>query len=163
MKTTLSSSQRASPGFDSLQQEAYLGVWRTYDRLRAFEDALFSKFELTPQQYNVLRLLQAKHPDGMPTLQLASRMVSRAPDITRMLDWLEDCKWIRRERKSDNRRVVEVCLTSRGLSLLDKIAKPLRECHRRQLGHLSPLKLKRLCAMLRAARRPHEDDDSHWK
>ena len=163
MTTKLAPSKRSASGFDSLEQEAFLNVWRTYDRLRMFEDELFSQFELTPQQYNVLRLLQARHPDGLPTLQLAARMVSRAPDITRMLDWLDDRKWIQRERKSNNRRVVEVRLTNRGLALLDKIAGPLRDCHRRQLGHMSATDLKRLCRLLRAARLPHEEEQSYWR
>lgn len=150
-------------GFDSLEQETFLSLWRTYDRLRSLEDELFEQFELTPQQYNVLRLLQAKHPDGMPTLQLAARMVSRAPDITRILDWLEHRKWIERRRRTDNRRVVDVHLTNGGLARLQKIAEPLRECHQRQLGHLSAADLKLMCQLLRAAREPHESNDSHWK
>src|SRR5690606_18237415 len=75
--------------FDSPEQEAYLNLWRTYDRLRALEDELFARFELTAQQYNALRLLQARHPEPMPTLAVAGRLVSRAPDITRLLDRLE--------------------------------------------------------------------------
>jgi hypothetical protein len=53
--------------FDSPQQEAYLALWRTYDRLRAFEDDLFVEFGVTAQQYNLLRLLHASHPDAVPT------------------------------------------------------------------------------------------------
>jgi DNA-binding MarR family transcriptional regulator len=75
--------------FDSLEQEVFLNLWRTYDRLRALEDELFGRYDLTPQQYNVLRLLRAGHPETQPTLALADRLVSRAPDITRMLDKLE--------------------------------------------------------------------------
>src|SRR5437763_11185405 len=57
---------KSSPRFDSLAQEVYLGLWRTYDRLRSYEDELFSKFELTAQQYNVLRLLKAARPETVP-------------------------------------------------------------------------------------------------
>src|SRR4051812_2383249 len=78
----------SQPRFDSLYQEVYLGLWRTYDRLRALEDELFAGYELTAQQYNVLRLLKAARPDGVPTLTLADRLVSRAPDVTRMIDRL---------------------------------------------------------------------------
>ena len=53
--------------FDSIEQEAWLALWRTYDRLRAIEDELFAHWELTPQQYNVLRLLKADHPQPMAT------------------------------------------------------------------------------------------------
>src|SRR5262245_66329636 len=75
--------------FDSLEQEVFLNLWRTYDRLRALEDELFGRFGLTAQQYNVLRLLKAQHPVTTPTLALANRLITRAPDITRMLDKLE--------------------------------------------------------------------------
>lgn len=149
--------------FDSLEQEVYLNLWRTYDRLRAIEDELFAGFELTPQQYNVLRLLKSKLPGSMPTLKIAARLVSRAPDITRIVDRLEDRKWVQRQRPSANRRVVEVRLTIRGERLLDRIAVPLRACHRRQLGHLPMAQLRQLSQLLRAAREPHETDSSPWK
>src|SRR5678816_207074 len=76
--------------FDSPQQEAYLNLWRTYDRLRLLEDELFARFDLTAQQYNALRLLRAAHPKKVATLSLAGRLVSRAPDITRLLDKLNE-------------------------------------------------------------------------
>jgi DNA-binding MarR family transcriptional regulator len=156
-------TRRRAARFDSPQQEAFLHLWRTYDRLRALEDDLFARFALTPQQYNVLRLLRAVHPDTLPTLALAQRLVSRAPDITRMLDKLEERGVIARERPADNRRVVNVSITDAGLALLDEIAAPLRDCHDRQLGHLSAADLKRLVALLRAARAPHEPDSSAWR
>ena len=91
--------RRSVRRFDSIEQEAYLALWRTYDRLRAMEDELFSRWELTAQQYNVLRLLKADHPEPVPTLGLVSRLVSRAPDVTRMLDKLEVRKLITRSRR----------------------------------------------------------------
>src|SRR5437764_6287461 len=90
--------------FDSPQQEAFLGLWRTYDRLRALEDELFGRYDLTPQQYNALRLLAAAQPDKLRTLDLAGRLVSRAADITRLLDKLEQRGLIDRHRPLDNRR-----------------------------------------------------------
>jgi len=148
--------------FDSLEQEVFLSLWRTYDRLRAHEDALFGRFDLTPQQYNVLRLLRAEHPAAQATLALADRLVSRAPDITRMLDKLEQRGLIVRERPAADRRMVRVRISPAGVALLDEMAEPLRECHRRQLGHLSAANLKRLAALLRAARLPHEEKGSAW-
>src|SRR5262250_2321213 len=97
--------------FDSLEQEVYLSLWRTYDRLRALEDELFAGFDLTAQQYNALRLLRAVHPKTLRTLALADRLVSRAPDITRLLDKLEARDLVVRERLRGNRRVVEVGIT----------------------------------------------------
>jgi DNA-binding MarR family transcriptional regulator len=162
MRTTQARVPRPARRFDSLEQEVFLNLWRTYDRLRGVEDELFQQFALTPQLYNILRLLQAEYPEGMPTLQLAARLVSRAPDITRMLDKLEERSLIARHRLSDNRRVVEVRLTESGSQLLDQIAGPLQECHVRQLGHLTAAELKQLRGLLQAARSPHETTDSPW-
>ena len=88
--------------FDSLQQEAYLNLWRTYDRLKVVEDELFVQFDLSAQQYNALRLLDAVHPGAMPTLALGQRLISRAPDMTRMLDRLEERGLVQRERRPEN-------------------------------------------------------------
>jgi DNA-binding MarR family transcriptional regulator len=149
--------------FDSLEQEVFLNLWRTYDRLRLLEDALFGRYDLTPQQYNALRLLRAEHPEPLPTLTLARRLVSRAPDITRLLDKLERRGLVERVRPADNRRVVQVGITAAGLRLLTEIQEPLRECHGRQLGHLASADLQTLVALLRAARAPHEESGSSWR
>ncbi len=171
MKTAPSKRRRTSAasarrGFDSLEQEAFLNLWRTYDRLRAFEDDLFSAHGLTAQQYNALRLLRAEHPSTLPTLVVAARLVSRAPDITRLLDKLQERGLVQRERPAGNRRVVEVGITEAGLALLETLAGPVRECHERQLGHLPPAQLRELIALLEAARRPHESraaaTESSW-
>ena len=148
--------------FDSAEQEAFLSLWRTYDRLRALEDDLFAGFDLTPQQYNVLRVLRASYPEPVPTLLVAERLVSKAPDITRMLDKLEQRGLVRRERPAHDRRTVLIAITDVGLQLVETIAEPLRECHARQLGHLPRGDLKTLAALLKAARAPHEPDDSPW-
>jgi DNA-binding MarR family transcriptional regulator len=149
--------------FDSPQQEAYLSLWRTYDQLRMFEDKLFSQHELTAQQYNALRLLKAEHPGTLPTLVLASRLVSHAPDITRMLDRLGERHLVRRDRMPDNRRVVQIGITDAGLALLRELEEPVRACHEQQLGHVPLGQLKTLVDLLRAARRPHEEADSPWR
>lgn len=154
---------RTSALFDSLEQEAFLNLWRTYDRLRALEDDLFARYDLTPQQYNALRLLRAAHPGTVPTLDLAGRLVSRAPDITRMLDKLEQRGLIHRGRPAENRRVVKVGITVAGRALLRELREPLVECHGRQLGHLSRKRLEELIALLAAARGPHEPDGSSWR
>ncbi|HVK08656.1 MAG TPA: MarR family transcriptional regulator [Gemmataceae bacterium] len=151
------------PRFDSPAQEVYLNLWRTYDRLRALEDELFAGYDLTAQQYNVLRLLKAARPDTVPTLALGERLVSRAPDVTRMIDRLEHRGLVRRERQAGDRRVVRVGITDAGLALVADLAGPLAECHARQLGHLSAADLKALAGLLREARRPHEKDDSPWR
>src|SRR3954447_25296923 len=128
--------------FDSPQQEAYLNLWRTYDRVRLIEDALFDSFVLAARQYNALRLLKAAHPKKVATLNLAGRLVSRAPDITRLVDKLVDRGLVERERPADNRRVVNVGITDAGLTLLDELAAAVRECHERQLGHMDEAEMR---------------------
>jgi DNA-binding MarR family transcriptional regulator len=165
METTSPTPPRSEPSrqFDSPEQEVFLNLWRTYDRLRAYEDTLFERYHLTPQQYNLLRLLRAESPAAIPTLRLASRLVSRAPDVTRMLDKLEQRGLIVRDRPADNRRVVQVLLTEAGQTLLRDIAGPLQECHAQQLGHMTAADLQTLAELLRLARRPHEEPDSPWR
>jgi len=154
--------KRRGQRFDSQQQEAYLNLWRTYDRLRLLEDELFAGFDLTAQQYNALRLLKAAHPKKVPTLSLAGRLVSRAPDITRLLDKLVDRGLVERERPADNRRVVNVGITDAGVALLEQLAPAIRECHERQLGHMDAAEMRTLVELLRKARGPHEAQDSNW-
>ncbi len=149
--------------FDSLEQEAFLSLWRAYDRLRILEDEVFRPFDLTAQQYNALRLLRAAHPGSLATLDLAARLVSRSPDITRMLDKLQQRGLIDRDRQSVNRRVVRVSITEAGLALLDELRAPLKSCHEKQLGHLPRTKLKELIALLRSVRAPHEDESGRWQ
>ncbi len=152
-----------APRFDSLYQEAYLNLWRTYDRLKAMEDELFSRFDLSAQQYNALRLLEASHPHTVPTLTLGARLISRAPDMTRMLDRLEERGLVHRERRPENRRVVEVGITDAGLKQLSELADAVQDCHQRQLGHLSHPDLKHLVELLHAVRSPHEEAGSTWR
>src|SRR5438874_9350171 len=100
--------KRPARRFNSPEQEVFLNLWRTYDRLRALEEELFGRHDLTPQQYNALRLLRSVWPGKMRTLDLAGRLISRAPDITRLVDKLASRGLVERDRPADNRRVVEV-------------------------------------------------------
>ena len=154
--------RRAGGRFDSPQQEVYLNLWRTYDRLRILEDELFGRHDLTAQQYNALRVLRAAHPQTLPTLTLAAKLVSRAPDITRLLDKLHDRGLVQRERPADNRRTVQVGITEAGVALLDGLAAEVKACHDRQLGHMSSDEMKQLVDLLRKARQCHETPESYW-
>ena len=148
--------------FDSLEQEAFLNLWRTYDRLHLIEEELFERFDLTPQQYNALRLLRGEGDRKLATLALAARLVSRAPDITRLLDKLEERGLIERERPADNRRMVLIGLTPAGRAMLSELDSRVRDCHAHQIGHLSQTQLRELVALLQEARAPHEDPAGPW-
>jgi DNA-binding MarR family transcriptional regulator len=162
MRSTQPRPARRGRRFDSPQQEAFLNLWRTYECLRALEEELFGKYGLTPQQYNALRLLRAEHPRKVATLELSGRLVSLAPDITRLLDKLEQRGLVERDRPAGNRRKVQIGITPEGLALLGELREPVRACHARQLGHLSPKHLQAFTALLQAARCPHEDPTGGW-
>ena len=155
-------ARRRAKRFDSPEQEVFLNLWRTYDRLRAIEDELFARHGLTAQQYNALRLLLAADPQPVQTLTLAARLVSRAPDITRLLDRLAERDLITRARPAENRRTVLVGITPAGRALLRELAAEVRECHARQLGHLTAGEMTTLVTLLRKARAPHESADGDW-
>lgn len=155
-------SQTTKPHFDSPEQEVFLNLWRTYDCLKLLEEKLFGRHHLSPQQYNALRLLKSVFPGTMRTLDLGRRLISRSPDTTRMLDRLEQRGLITRQRRADNRRVVEVAITLAGLELLEGIAADVVEMHREQLGHLSEEDRRELLRLLKLARRPHEDATCDW-
>jgi DNA-binding MarR family transcriptional regulator len=164
---TLAASQKRRqaanhPQFDSPVQEVFLQLWRTYDRLKTLEDELFGQHQLSAQQYNALRLLEAAQPGSMQTLELGRSLISRSPDMTRLLDRLEQRGLIQRERKAENRRVVEVSITPAGVKLLDNLAEAVSDMHQRQLGHLSRAKQKQLVALLKEARQPLEDATCDW-
>ena len=157
MKTIKDASKDRLPKFDSLQQQAFLELWKTYDCLKSEEDLVFAEFDISSQQYNALRLLKAVAPSALAVSALGQRMITRAPDMTRMLDRLEERGWIARVRRDDNRRVVEVTITPAGTKLLQQIVKPIRACHQRQFGHLSEDQLTQLIGLLRATRKPDDE------
>lgn len=151
-----SSPEKPRPRFDSLQQEAYLNLWQTYDRLKSLEDDVFRQYGLSAQQYNSLRLLRSVYPDSMQTLMLGGRLISRAPDMTRLLDRLEKQELLSRERRPENRRIVAVRITAKGIKLLNDIHASVQECHQQQLGHMSKKALIQFVELLKQARQPHE-------
>jgi len=148
--------------FDSNEQRVFLHLWRTYDLLKVVEDECLAQFEVTAQQYNVLRILKAVSPEGLPTMRLGQRMISRGPDMTRMLDRLEARHLIKRQRQKENRRVVEAWITTAGIQLLDAMHHELLIMHQKQVGHLSPDQQQQLTHLLRLVRQPHEDASCGW-
>ncbi|MCA9087776.1 MAG: MarR family transcriptional regulator [Planctomycetaceae bacterium] len=162
MPTASSQSRPHVPPFDSPEQGVFLNLWRTFDCLKALEEELFGRYGLSAQQYNALRLLRMEYPAAMQTLELGKRLISRGPDTTRMLDRLEKQGWIARNRRPENRRVVEITLTEAGLTLLEQMGPDVVEMHERQLGHLSAQQRLQLVDLLRLARAPHEDASCGW-
>jgi DNA-binding MarR family transcriptional regulator len=138
--------------FDPCAEElAYLDLLRTSDLLARPVAAILKSADLSSTQYNVLRILRGS-PEGLPCGEIAGRMITRDPDITRLLDRLEKRALISRERATYDRRTVVTQITPAGLALLATLDKPVREAHRHQLSHLGPARLRQLSRLLRLAR-----------
>lgn len=132
----------------SLQQEAVVEILRTAAYVRRFGMRVFEQHDITNQQYNVLRILRGADPGGLPTLDIAERMIERTPGITRLLDRLETKKLVRRERPSDDRRQVLCYITPAGLTLLRELDAPLKEQASQALRALAPPELNGLIRLL---------------
>ena len=130
---------------------AFLDLLRTCDLLSRGTAQVLKTEDLSPTQYNVLRILRGA-PEGLPCGEIANRMITRDPDITRLLDRLEKRGLISRCRETKDRRMVMARITSEGLKLLARLDDPVREVHRKQLGHLGRERLHSLAELLAAAR-----------
>jgi DNA-binding MarR family transcriptional regulator len=141
--------------FESLEQEVLLNLLRTAERLTRDFDDLMKSSELSRTQYNVLRILRgasAEDPEGLACGEIAERMITRDPDMTRLLDRLEKRGLIARSRPSSDRRVVKARVTPEGLDAIAKLDEPLRAAHKRQLAHMSEHDLQTLSRLLEQAR-----------
>lgn len=134
------------------EEVAYLDLVRTVEMLSHPLAQLLKSEGLSPAQYNVLRILRGS-PEGLICGEIANRMVTRDPDITRLLDRLEKRKLISRSRSDKDRRVVLTRITPRGLELLAGLDQPVRETHRRLLGHLGVERRGALARLLEICRR----------
>lgn len=128
-----------------------MDLLRTTDMLSRGLVWVLKSEEVSLTQYNVLRILRGA-PDGLPCGEIANRMITRDPDVTRLLDRLEKRGLISRCRESDDRRTVMVRISSEGLKLLARLDEPVQAVHRRQLGHLGPDRLQALSELLRLSR-----------
>ncbi len=133
------------------EETAFLELLRTTDQLTRNLVPILKAEDLSSTQYNVLRILRGA-PEGLPCGEIGNRMITRDPDITRLLDRLEKRGLIERWRETKDRRVVQARITSEGLKLLARLDEPVEQGHRHQLGHLGRERLKALCELLRAAR-----------
>lgn len=125
-----------------------MGLLRTADHLRRLVSAVVAPRGLTAQQYNVLRILRGAGPQGLPTLEIAERMIEEAPGITRLLDRLEAKALVARQRCPKDRRQVLCTISRPGLVLLEELDEPVREMDEAGLGMLSRSDLESLIRSL---------------
>ena len=137
--------------FASPEQEVQLGLLTAAARvLEPWARFLKTTAALTSQQYNLLRILRGSHPDRLGCRDIATRMIDRDPDVTRLVDRLERRGLVKRLRSSTDRRVVEVGITAQGLKLVRDLDPHARRMPKALLGHLGPVRLRQLTKLLEA-------------
>lgn len=148
MHRTLRDEIRQTGPFASPQQEAYLGILRTAAELEHALAELLKLYEITPTQYNVLRILRGAGKSGLCRNDVRDRMVALVPDATRLLDRMESTGLIARERDMEDRRYVTARITDEGLRVLQDLDEPVRALHRAQLEPLEPDEVRTLIRLL---------------
>ena len=152
MPTDLRTEIKQGRPFHSLEQEAQLNIERTAAILaHAFADAI-KPYGITPTQYNVLRILRGAGEEGLCRNDVRDRLISQVPDVTRLLDRLEETGLVMRERDTTDRRLVTTRITTAGLRLLEQLDEPTVETHRKFLGHMTRAQLRTLIELLSLAR-----------
>jgi DNA-binding MarR family transcriptional regulator len=154
MTPSLQNEIKQTKPFASLEQEAMLNIERTAALLGHQLEQALKAFGVTPTQYNVLRILRGAGEHGLCRHEVRDRLIAQVPDVTRLLDRLEEMKLIERERDSVDRRLVNTRITRQGLALLEELDQPVLEFHRAQLGHLGKENLRTLIDLLVRCREP---------
>ena len=147
-ESRLRSEIRQTRPFPSRQAEALLGLLRTTDVLRRQVAEVVGVEGITFQQYNVLRILRGAGAEGLPTLEIAARMIEVAPGITRLMDRLERKRLVRRQRCPADRRQVLCWITPAGLDLLARLDGPVSASDESALGGLTPARTELLIELL---------------
>ena len=138
--------------FASTEDEVYVSIVRTAASLMRRETELLKAYDLTPPQYNVLRILRGAGRSGLICREIGERMVTYDPDVTKLLDRLETRSLVTRERQQQDRRVIVVRISKEGLKLLKEIDRPILALTGKLLGHLGSRRLAALNELLEAAR-----------
>jgi DNA-binding MarR family transcriptional regulator len=150
-KSRLQAELKKKQPFKFPEQEAILNILRTSDQFQNRFGRLFREYGLTSSQYNVLRILRGEG-QPMPCLEIGQRMIQVVPAMTGLLDRLEKQDFVRRERCTQDRRVVYVELTDKAFDLLKEMDAPVEELHKSLIGHLTRAELKELSRLLEKAR-----------
>jgi DNA-binding MarR family transcriptional regulator len=134
------------------EEEASLNIVRTADVLMLALSGVLKPYLLSATQYNVLRILRGAGKDGASCKDIGRRLVARDPDITRLMDRLEQRELVTRDRAKEDRRVVTHRLSKAGLDLVNDLDRPIEALHRKTMGHMKPRKLRDLIGLLEEIR-----------
>jgi len=152
MAATLRAELQQRKPFNSLEQEATLNIARTEAALREPLEELLKGAGVSLAQYNVLRILRGAGPEGLTRNEIRDRLINRMPDVTRLLDRMEEAGWVSRVRETEDRRCVATHLTRSGRSLVDSLDAPVQDEHARRLSHMTRTQLRTLIDLLSIAR-----------
>ena len=144
----LQTELRQTRPFATPMQEAVVALIRTADLVRRSVGAVVEPHDITVQQYNVLRILRGAGERGLPTLDIAERMIEQTPGITRLIDRLEAKALVARERCTTDRRQVWCRITAGGLALLAKLDEPLTAAGERALRRVTRKEIRQLLELL---------------
>ena len=152
MVKSLRDELKQTKAFRSLEEEAALNLSRTAAILEHRFTQALKPYDITPTQYNVLRILRGAGANGLCRNEVGERLVRRVPDVTRLLDRMEEDGLIARHRETDDRRYVTTRIQPKGLGLLERLDREICAIHREHLGHLSAAQLQHLIDLLTTAR-----------
>ena len=152
MSITLHDELHQRKPFASLAEEAYLNLSRTEAVLQEGIDRVLKPHGVSATQYNVLRILRGAGTKGLCRHEIRDRLLTRMPDVTRLLDRMEEAGLVSRVRDAADRRLVTTRLTDRGRELVDALDGPVAEEHERRLGRLDNDQLRTLVRLLTLVR-----------
>lgn len=152
MPTSLQEEIRQTRPFSSPEQEALLSIVRTASVLMDDADRALKPYGITSTQYNVLRILRGSEPDGLCRNELRDRMLTRMPDVTRLLDRMEEAGLVVRERSTDDRRMVRTRITKKALDVILRVDPVLQAGEENRFRGVSADRIKTLIEVLAVVR-----------
>ncbi len=152
MASRLQAEIKQTKPFPRRSSEALLSVLRTAALLEHRINETLRPFGITELQYNVLRILRGARPHGLCGREISERVVSKVPDVSRLLDRMEAMQLLRRQRDPDDRRHVTARITPKGLRVLEEATPELETMERERFGHLDPELLQQIIDGLAAVR-----------
>lgn len=144
--------------FQDEAHAAAIGLLRTADEFRRSIDALIAPYDVSAEQYNVLRILRGAGAKGLPTLEIAARLLERNPGITRLIDKLEAKKLVARARCETDRRQVFCTITPAGAELVKALDEPARQQNRKMFRGLTERQIGTLIGLLDRLRYPDNEE-----
>jgi DNA-binding MarR family transcriptional regulator len=149
----LQTSIKQKKAFACPEEELFLNLMRTHSVLAGKQEAMFKEKSLTMVQYNVLRILRGAEEGELRTHDICDRMVTRVPDITRLIDRLIKASFVTRRRCSEDRRAVYVKITTKALKLLKELDGPAKDSAISLFGSMTKKDIKTLNNLLVEARK----------